>query len=413
MAVSAEVIEMLTSIRKSGLRWLLVVCGLASALLEPVSPARAQQATPLPSSPGSLAALLQLVPDTSPGTSRDPYPFAVYGDLEAQVTAAGLPRPESADDPNLDGWRNALAPVIAPYPLVAFPIEVDWHSVLGLALWEIDQALQTGEEPQVLTVVRGRFDPARVREAWARNGYTMHTVDGVNVASLDLGAGPGIDLGPLHSSLAGRFANAALLPDGTLAYAPTLDAMRGLIAAAQGTAPSLGDRSDVATLLAAAVGPLASALLLAGDDVRGDRMLGPALEVTPAIPAVQTIAAGFEEMPPISLVLLGITPGGPFDRPSAEVETTEPGLLAARFEIALVLPTQADAETAARVAGNRLETWGSFYDFRPLSGYFASWTVGALPDQPVAVLELQFAPGVPPAIWSQLIERRDLPFLAW
>jgi hypothetical protein len=412
-----EVIQMPTLARTSGLGRLLLVCGLAAALLGPALPVRAQQATPGPSHPGSLAALLQLVPDVPAGMSGDPFPLAAYGDLAAQAAVAGLPLPTSVDDPSLIPWRFALSPVIAPYPLVAYPQEVDWRSLLGVAPWEIDQALQTGEELMVLTVLRGRFDPALVRAAWARQAYTMLTVDGVAVASLHEEANPGIDLGPLDRSLgrdvSARFNNAALLPDGTLAYAPTLDGMRALIAAALGTAPSLGDRNDVAALAGAAGEPLASALLLAGADLQGERMLGPALNATPAIPAVQTIAAGFEHMPPISLALLGITPGGPLDRPSDDVGTVQADLPPARFEIALLLPTHADAETAARIAGERVESGVSLYDFRPLTEYFASSTANAVLDQPIAVLELNFAPDVLPALWVAMINRRDLPFLAW
>jgi hypothetical protein len=189
--------------------------------------------------------------------------------------------------------------------------------------------------------------------------------------------------------------------------------MRALIAAALGTAPSLGDRSDVAALVGATGEPLASALLLDGADLRGERMLGPALNATPAIPAVQTIAAGFEHMPPISLALLAVTPGGPLDRPSGDVGTAQADLPPARFEIALLLPTHADAETAARVAEERLETGTSLYDSRPLTEYFSSWAAHAVPDSPIAVLELRFAPDVPPALWVDMINRRDLPFLAW
>jgi hypothetical protein len=410
---------MATLTRTSGLGRLLVVCGLAAALLGPTQPVAAQHATPVPAPPGSLAALLQFMPDLPAGASGDPFPLAAYSDLAAQAAVSGLPLPASADDPNLSAWRFALStlPVIAPYPLVAFPQEVDWQSVLGVAPWEIDQALQTGEEPLVLTVVQGRFDPARVREAWTRHGYTMLTVDGVTVASLHQDARPGLDLSPLDPSfgrsVAARFNNALLLPDGTLAYASTLDGMRALIAAAQGTAPSLGDRSDVAALVGASGEPLASALLLAGDDLRGERMLGPVLNVTPAIPAVQTIAAGFEQMPPISLALLGVTPGGPLDRPLGGVGTPEADPPPARLEIALLLPSHADAETAARVATERLETGVSLYNARPLTESFASWTARALPDRPIAVLELRFAPGVLPTLWIDLINRRDLPFLAW
>jgi hypothetical protein len=118
-------------------------------------------------------------------------------------------------------------------------------------------------------------------------------------------------------------------------------------------------------------------------------------------------------MPPISLELLGITPGGPLERPSGEFGKPQSDLPPARLEIALLLPNHADAETAARVASERLETGVSLYNLRPLTEYFASWAVHTLPDRPFAVLELRFAPDVQPTLWVEMISHRDLPFLAW
>jgi hypothetical protein len=36
-----------------------------------------------------------------------------------------------------------------------------------------------------------------------------------------------------------------------------------------------------------------------------------------------------------------------------------------------------------------------------------------LPDEPIAVAEITFAPDVQPRLWIQMLARRDLPFLAW
>jgi hypothetical protein len=118
-------------------------------------------------------------------------------------------------------------------------------------------------------------------------------------------------------------------------------------------------------------------------------------------------------MPPIVMALLGVTPGGPLFRPQSESATPQPDIPPAQFEIAVLLPTHDAAETAAQVATERLETGTSLATGQPLTAYFASWDAQVPPDSPVMVLELDFAPGVQPRIWVQMIFRRDLVFLAW
>ncbi|HKG26528.1 MAG TPA: hypothetical protein VKB09_12830 [Thermomicrobiales bacterium] len=375
---------------------------------------RAQEATPTPSAENPLAELLQLAPDVMSGTEEPPVQIATYADLAAQTAVSGLPLPTSVEDENFVPWAFALIALVSPSNLFSYALLADWHSLLGFDLWEIEQSMEVGEPPMVYTLFRGRFDEAAIRAAWANQGYRMLDVDGIEVASLHEDASFDItsDLGRFTFA---RFNNAAILPDGTLVYSPTLDGMRLLIAVAQGTAPSLGDRPDVAVLVGAIEKPLASAMLLAGTALQGMPSLGfdvatPLAEVSDAM---ATQIAEFARMPPISMALLGVTPGGPLPERSNADATPQPDIPPAQLEIALLLESQEAAETAVHVAEERLATQTPMATGQPLTDNFSSWDSHVLPDQPVAVLELNFAPGVPPRIWAEMIFRRDLPFLAW
>ena len=127
--------------------------------------------------------------------------------------------------------------------------------------------MEVGVPPLVITLLRGRFDEEKLRAAWANQGGQVIDVNGVDVASMreDFEFDIQTDIGRFGFS---RFNNAAILPDGTVAFSPSLDGMRAVIAAAQGTGPSLGDRVDVAALVGAIEKPLASAYLMSGVALR-------------------------------------------------------------------------------------------------------------------------------------------------
>jgi hypothetical protein len=393
---------------------LIAVCGLVVAMGGTCAamPARAQEATPAPAAPGSLAAMLQLAPDLT-SSGETPVQLANYADFAAQTAVSGLPLPTSVDDPNYAPWAFAMAPLATGATLFQYAQAADWRSLLGFNLWEIDQILEAGEPPATVTLLRGRFDETAIRAAWTNQGYRIVDVDGVTVASLHEDASFDIktDLGRFAFA---RYNNAALLPDGYLVYTPTLDEMRAVLAAAKGTGPSLGDRIDVAAVVGAIEKPLASAILLEGSGLQMvPALFGPNDSGTPVADVVATQMAEAAKMPPIVMALLGVTPGGPLFRPQSESATPQPDIPPAQFEIAVLLPTHDAAETAAQVATERLETGTSLATGQPLTAYFASWDAQVPPDSPVMVLELDFAPGVQPRIWVQMIFRRDLVFLAW
>jgi hypothetical protein len=362
----------------------------------------------------ALAEMLQLAPDLTGVAEEPPLQLATFADLAAQSAAVEMAVPAGVEDENFVIWAYALMPLLLPNPLFSNALSADWPSLLGFDLTEIDQSLEVGEPPLVVTLLRGRFDEERLRAAWANQGGQVIDVDGVEVASMrgDFEIDRESELSRIAFS---RYNNAAILPDGTVAFSPSLDGMRATIAAAKGTGPSLGDRVDVAALVGAIEQPLASAVLMNGAGLQGTPLVGSfaGTPIPEMADAVATEMAEFAEMPPITTALLGVTPGGPLSRPMSQDDEPQPDVVRAQFEIALLLPTREAAETAVRVAEERLATGSSMRTGRPLTDYFSSWESRVAEDAPVAVLALQFGPETQPAIWFQMIFSRDLVFLAW
>jgi hypothetical protein len=389
---------------------MVVVCGLTLVLAGAVAPVagRAQEATPVAAGPGSLAAMLRLAPDVVSGALQPPTQIATYADLAAQTAVAGLPLPTSTDDPNFEPWTFALSALIVPEKLLLNATRADWHELLGFDLWQIDQSLQIGEPPVVLTFLRGRFEEAAIRAAWSSQGYRMLDVDGVAVASLHEDASFDLttDLGRYAF---GQFNNAAILPDGTLVYAATLDGMRGIIAVAHGGAPSLADRPDVAPLVGAIAQPLASALLVSGTALQWQQVLGA--DATAA--QIDMIKSHVAPMPPILMALFGVTAGGPLVGGADAARTAQSELPPARYEIAILLASRDEAAAAAQGAKDRLANLNDPRTHESMSDEFASWDVHALADRPIVAMELTFAPGVQPRLWLVLFYAGGLGFLAW
>lgn len=363
----------------------------------------ARQATPAAEAPGSLASLLQLAPDIMASGAAPETQIFDYADVATQTAAVGIPLPSSVNDENFVRWSYGLMSLTVPEQLLSYSLSVDWTALIGFNILDVDQSMQIGEPPNILTLLRGRFDKAALQQAWTNQNYQMIEVDGIQVASFNADGEFDIatDLGRYTF---GRFNNAAFLPDGTLAYSRTLDGLRTLIATAKGLAPSLGDRDDVAALVDAIETPLVSAMLLTGTSLKGDVLLGSlAGTVTP-------ISDG---MPPVDLALLGVTAGGPISRSFNEIGTPPPDIPRAVFQIALLFSDANAPVDAAQIAVDRLETGQSLRTMRPFTDYFESWDTRTLTDPPIMVLSITFADDSFSSFWMQFVFARDLLFIAW
>ena len=281
--------------------------------------------------------------------------------------------------------------------------------------------MEYGAPPFGLTVLRGTFDPAELRAAWARGGYQP----------IDLGAGEAyavredfeIDFSDPGSRMALGYLNVvAIADDGTLIFGSTRDGVRGALAAAAGTEPSFAGRADVAPLLRAAPADLVSALLVDGELLRAvadpaGAFLG---DESPQDFATRVAEEQVEarRLPPVAAALLGRTAGllaGDLGMATPEAIPTP----SARLVVALSTISPDAAETAATVIAERLATGrtpplmsGEMAD-RPWAELFPQRSVRAVSGEPAVLIELVPAPGVPPFILQDMLFQRIPGFLAW
>lgn len=389
-------------------RWrVLGPLALAGGAIAPRGVAASDPATPQRETRNEIAgnplsSLLALTPLSATG-STDNAQLASFADVAAQLAAGGIERPASKDDERMTAWLHASSPLILPDPFRSKTLRID-RAMLGLDVTDIDQSLEVGSPPAMISLLRGRFDREAVAAAWVANGYTMLEIDGVAVASLFEDAT--IDRENEISRLAlARMNNAAFLPDGTLVYAATLPLMEAVIATADGAGEALMDRVDIAATLASLERPLASAMLVPGS----------ALTVaahTPIDLAAPEAVDLPNEMPPISFAIIGVTPGGPtviYDEGEEPLITMPPATLVYH----LLMTQPGSAEEAARVVDERLRTMTSSATEQPYADMFDSWEATALDNGNVLAIDLLPAEGRPTSFWPQLLFSRDLLFLAW
>jgi hypothetical protein len=211
--------------------------------------------------------------------------------------------------------------------------------------------------------------------------------------------------------------NAVFLADGTLAFASTLEGIRQIVAVSKGEANSLADRLDVSSLVNAMPRQLASATIIRGGLLSlGGMLLGRSA----SLGRMEELLSEIEQlgkMPPITLALFGVSPGGPLPSgpntgtPEATpvLETIEPAV----YEIGLLTLTPGDARTAEQVVVARIGALSSPNTQSPYAEMFTTVTPAGPAELPIAVLELTFSDAITPAIWAQLIYQRDLLFVGW
>jgi hypothetical protein len=392
---------------------------IAAFIISTSTPTLAQEATPSPTPTGpnvTFLDMLGLVPDVL-GVANPPQSQLVdFADVALQLEAVDATAPSSQDDPALSRWIRATRWMLLPPDAANRAFDPGWREVFGFDVFQIDQSLVAGEPPNMMTFLRGRFDQNEVAAALTKSGYTEVDVSGLQAYSLFEDAT--IDLqNPVSQLALAKMNNAVFLSDGTLAFASTLDGIREIVAVANGEANSLADRLDVSSLVNAMPRQLASATLVPGSALALDGML---LGRSASPGQVQDLLAEIEQlgqMPPITLGLFGVSPGGPLPQPlengtpeaSPVPDISEP----AAYEIGLLTVTPGDARTAEQVVVARVDALSSPLTQRPYAEMFTSVTPAGPANLPIAVLELTFSEEVTPAIWAQLIYQRDLLFVGW
>jgi len=381
--------------------------------LRPATNSRAQEASPVAGDARTLDRLLGLVP-ADVETGEEGGVIATFADLAGQLAAVGVARPESmADEAAVRAWQRAVWPLALVEPFGSTAPMLMERNLLGFDLIDVNALLGIGPQlgSDTVLVLQGRFDAARFEDVWSANGYRMRDLDGVPVASLfeEADVDFGTDLGRFaHASLN----NAALLPDGTLIYTPSLEAMRQVLATVNGDAASLAQQTDIRALNDAQIDEIVSGILFPGQVLAG---IDPSLLILdPDAPStITTQAAGLGEMPPIALGLVGMTAGGPLPIWPGDDATPDPGDPAARVICTVLMAQPGTAQQAGEVASARLATMDSVIEGKSYRELFASWEVSALADGQVLRLEITLPPGAEAASWSSQFVSRDILFLAW
>ncbi len=321
-------------------------------------PVRAQDSTPETAGPQALAMLRFVPADLLEEADENPI-LASVADIAARTESSGIDRPASQDDPAFGDWIQVTNGLAMPSPF-ARAFTPDWLSTFGWDGFQVDQTLEFGTPPNNAQVYIGRFDQDAINDALLANDYEAVEIDGAT-AAWSLSPEGDLDLTSDVGRLAlGGMNNIALMPDGVLITARTLDAVTLLAEAAAGERDSLAGNDLVQTLLEAQTTPLDSAMLLPGTSLIGsidptvvldeddeDGSGQSALDRT--ADRIATQIAEQAGMPPILLALAGTTGEMPISRAC----------------FTLLMASEEDAEAAASVIEERLETGESIVDQIP------------------------------------------------
>ena len=409
-------------------RWLALLTTLALlfAIAIPLQGASAQplaQATPVAgATQGSLADMLGHLGDLPFGHNSA---MVTYADVAGQVAALQVAAPRDGAQQGAQEWISAILPLALPQSTAQHWSSPEWREAFGFDLYQVEQAVEYADPPFSLTVLRGSFEPDELRAAWGNAGYQP----------VDLGAGEAYavrsDSEIDFSTAAGRMALGhhnviAIADDGSLILSSTQDGVRQALAASAGLGPSFAARAEIAPLLSAVPPDLVSAVILPGEALRASPDLVGIItgEASPETIATR-VAAELDEaarLPQVVAALFGQTAGLVPDSQRPAVPAT-PGTVpigqAARLVAMLRFLSPDQATEAARVIEERLATGHMPTDLsaapadRPWRDIFPQRAVHPVPGEPVALIELTPAAGVPPFILLDLVYRRTPGFLGW
>jgi hypothetical protein len=362
--------------------------------------------------------LLDLVPDPYPAAMANPFPLFYYADIAGQLASVGLTAPTDPESEEASLWTQVTLGLSLPPDPGPYLFAIDWEGVFGWSPFQIEQSLWFGEPPEVAMLLRGPFDAAAVEAALLKLGYRAVEVPGATAAysieHKDLGFEDDVERFLSLSALR----TLAILPDGAFVWGQRPGPVRAVAAVAAG-APSLLDRTPIASLLGAVEPPLASSLLIPGNALAGAAFDPTELLETAATPdtmdelatAIASAEAARREMPPVGFTLLGIDYGGEFSELTGTPVALpiEPTPNRVRFYLQFV--SQDDAATAAAVIERRLAKGRSLRADVPWSELFQGWEISVVGDRPIVLIALEV--GDRRSIWFNLLYSRDLGFLAW
>ena len=386
-------------------RILSIAGGLLAAGGLPLRGLRAQEGTPTDADgavgPARLAALLRVLPED---LSSDI--VFTWADLATQLAVAGLRPLDSAD--NLDSAFIQATQTLALGDILRYATLPEYEETFGFAPIRVEQMLSGGDVGNGITLVRGRFSERDLLDAWERSGYTPVDTDNGTVWSW--ADGPEFDASsPVSRFGAGALNNAAVLPDGTVAFAPTVALVAATLAVAAGDAPALAEREDVATLLGTSSSSLVSAMLLRGEALtfEDDFMTPEARQRIEERRAEQEDAVG--PMPPVAAALFGVTAGLHVSEGAEDQAILDAaGVPESTVVVRLLTDSAEDAGQAAEVVTHRWAEWPSLVSSRQLTTLLDLRSAEAHERAPVTVLNFSPVAEATAGVWYQMIYAGDL-----
>jgi hypothetical protein len=360
----------------------------AACLAARFSGAGAVAADPTPNQ--HLLDLLGMIPTGAFGGTTLSSQTATYADLAGQLKVVGVKTPVDLNDAAAaHAWIAAVRGMAGPSALTNALLP-DWKTTFGFEVLDIDQSLEFGMPPLVVTAYRGRFKPEAIGTALKASGYTSIDQPGAVVWSLSEDEKISVS-NPANRLALARMNNVALLGNDVLLAAPRLDALKAMLAAVAKTAPSMAADKDLSALVNATKVGLASCLFVSGDSV--SMKPGP----------VKTILGGISFGPAIAPD--AATPVSASSRQSTSADL-------AKMELTLLLNNAADSKALAASIDAGLKTGTSSVTNAPYADYFSDWKIALVANAPIVTVELTFAAGHAPASWSKFIYSRDLGFLS-
>ncbi len=368
-------------------------------------------ATPATSPAESSTSILSRALDPGTGIGQDASIIATIADVDASSDALGLVRPAAdADEQEILRWVFSMDGVGWPDDVAYYRTDA-WTLSSGFSITDISQTAMIGEPPDMVTMYAGRFDRETAIATWAAADYTEIEDDGdIAIYSLAEDGSFSPD-NEIQRSFLARRNNVAIFGSDLIIFAPRLDLLRTAIASATGEAAVLSEAPGVAALLAN------TPVLSGGAIVPGmpfqltdpTVFLGSSDEVATAIASA---IADSRTVPPILLMLIGVTPGGPIPAMNPSTGATpDPGPVAATMELSLLFLSRGEAEDAIASIDKNLQDGFSLMTNQPLTERFASWELSVAENDPVARVSIALKETFP-SIWRKMLYARDLPFLA-
>lgn len=336
----------------------------------------------------ALLDLLGMIPSGPIGDTALSKQTATFANIAGQLKAVeAQPPADLGDETALHVWTTAMRGMAGPESL-QWALTPDWKTTFGFEVFDIDQSLEFGMPPLVLTAYRGRFMPDAIGAALKVSGYKPIDRADAAVWSLAEDATISFDNPANHLALS-RMNNVAVIGTDVLLAAPRLDALKAMLDTVASKRPSMAANADLAALVKATTVDLASGLFVSGDSVAG------------AATPVKTVLAGITfgaAVPPEAS-----TPVSAFARQST--------VALAKMELTALTARKTDAVALSKSIDSGLRTKKSQVTQEPYTDFFSDWKIGLFEDDAIVTVELTFASGHAPASWSQFISQRDLGFL--